>query len=191
MDTDTFLTTLYVMIDDFDQVSLPIEPPRPGPAASLSRSEVVTLALFGQWACFPSERAFYRYAQRHLRPAFPHLPARAQFNRLQRQHREAIVAFALHLAHGLLNPDDAYEALDSAAVPTRDAKRRGRGWLAGQADIGWSNRLGWYEGFHLLVAATSGGVITGFGFAAASTKDQPLAETFFATRQQSDPRLQS
>lgn len=191
MDTDTFLTTLYVMIDDFDQTQLHLEPPRPGPAASLSRSEVVTLALFGQWACFPSERAFYRYAWRHLRRAFPTLPTRAQFNRVPRQQRDAIVAFALHLAHGLLQPTDAYEALDSAAVPTRDAKRRGSGWLAGQADIGWSNRMGWYEGFHLLVAATPSGVITGFGFASASTKDQPLAETFFAMRHRPDPRLPS
>ena len=191
MNTDTFLTTLYVMIDDFDQTHLQTEPPRPGPPASLSRSEVVTLALFGQWACFTSERAFYRYALHHLHSAFPRLPARAQFNRLQRQHHRAIVAFGLHLAQGLLQPDDAYEALDSAAVPTRDAKRRGRGWLAGQADIGWSNRLGWYEGFHLLVAATPGGLITGFGFAAASTKDQPLADTFFAARKLPDPCLSS
>jgi len=191
MDTATCLTTLYVMIDDFDQAPWPTEPPRPGPSTSLSRSEVVTLALFGHWACFPSERAFYRSAQRHLRPAFPRLPTRAQFNRLQRQHRDAIVAFALHLAHGLLSPNDAYEALESAAVPTRAAKRRGTGWLAGQADIGWSNRLGWEEGFHLLVAATPGGLITGFGFAGASTKDQPLAETFFATRKAPHPRLPS
>lgn len=191
MDTDTFLTTLYVMIDDFDQAQVPPSPPHRGPAASLSRSEVVTLALFGQWACFSSERGFYRYARRHLRPAFPQLPARAQFNRLLRQHRDAIAAFALHLAKALLNPDDAYEALDSAAVPTRAAKRRGSGWLAGQADIGWSNRLGWYEGFHLLLAVTPDGVITGFGFAPASTKDQPLAETFFATRQHPTPRLPS
>jgi hypothetical protein len=191
MDTDTFLTTLYVMIDDFDQTLAPPEPPHRGPVASLSRSEVITLVLFGQWACFPSERAFYRYALRHLRPAFPRLPARTQFNRLQRQHREAIVAFGLHLAQRLIQPDDAYEALDSTAVPTRDAKRRGRGWLAGQATIGWSNRLGWYEGFDLLVAATPRGVITGFGFASASTKDQPLAETFFATRKQPDSRLSS
>ena len=44
------------------------------------------------------------------------------------------------------------EALDSAAVPPRDAKRRGTGWLPGLADIGWSHRLGWYEGFHRLIA---------------------------------------
>jgi DDE family transposase len=74
------------------------------------------------------------------------------------------------------------EALDSSGIPTRDAKRRGTGWLAGQADIGWSNRIGWYEGFHLCCAINPQGVITGFGFASASTHDQRLAETFFAAR---------
>ena len=35
------------------------------------------------------------------------------------------------------------------------------------------------------------GVITGFGFGAAATPDQPLAETFFAARHQPHPRLLS
>jgi hypothetical protein len=35
--------------------------------------------------------------------------------------------------------------------------------------------MGWYEGFRLLVAVNPTGVITGFGLAGASTKDQPLA----------------
>lgn len=72
---------------------------RLGPAASLSCSEVVTLAMFGQWVRFPSERGFYRYAQCHLRAAFPTLPERTQFNRLQRQQREVIVAFSLYLVN--------------------------------------------------------------------------------------------
>jgi hypothetical protein len=42
MDTDTFLTTLYVMADDFCKYRLPPERV-PGPRGSLSRSEVVTL----------------------------------------------------------------------------------------------------------------------------------------------------
>jgi hypothetical protein len=46
--------------------------------------------------------------------------------------------------------------------------------------VGWSNSLGWYEGFCLLISVNPEGVITGFGFAPASTKDQPLAETFFS-----------
>ena len=138
-----------------------------------------------------AERAFYRYALSHLRASFPTLPDREQCNRLQRQHREVIVAFSLYLVDHMQAQRCLYEALDSSGIPTRDAKRRGTGWLAGQADIGWSNRLGWYEGLHVLTSITPIGVITGFGFAAASCNDHPLAETFFAVRQQPTPRLPS
>jgi hypothetical protein len=131
--------------------------------------------MFGQWQRFGSERGFYRYAQRHLRAAFPSLPTREQFNRHVRQHHAALVAFFLQLVRRLAAQRCVYEALDSSGVPTRDAKRRGAGWLPGLADIGWSNRLGWYEGFHVLLAVTPWGMITGFGFGPASTKDQPLA----------------
>jgi hypothetical protein len=190
VDVDTFLTTLYVMVDDFCMLALP-PALHPGPQAALSRSEVVTLALFGQWQGFGSERGFYRYAQRHLRAAFPALPAREQYNRQVRQQHAALVAFFLYLVRLLGAQRCAYEALDSSGVPTRDAKRRGAGWLPGLADIGWSNRLGWYEGVHLLLAVNPLGVITGFGCRAASTKDQPLAETFFALRRQPHPRVAS
>src|ERR671914_2048207 len=163
VDVDTFLTTLYVMVDDFCKTSLPPEP-HPGPQAALSRSEVVTLAIFGQWQGFGSERGFYRYAQRHLRAAFPQLPTREQFNRQVRQQHAALVAFCLHLVRLLAAQRCAYEALDSSGVPTRDAKRRGARWLPGLADIGWSNRLGWDEGFHVLVAGKPRGLITRVGF---------------------------
>ena len=188
VDVDTFLTTLYVTVDDFCKTSLPPET-HPGPEAALSRSETVTLAIFGQWQGFGSERGFYRYAQRHLRPAFPQLPTREQFNRQVRQHYAALVACFLYLGRLLAAQHCLYEALDSSGMPTRDAKRRGAGWLPGLADIGWSNRLGWYEGFHLLLAVTPVGVITGFGFGPASTKAQPLAATFFALRRQPPPGL--
>src|SRR2546421_3117697 len=191
MDQDTFLTTLYVMIDDFCQSPGFAEKHRPGPAASLSCSEVVTLAVFGQWAQFPSERAFYRYALRHLRAAFPTLPNREQFNRLQRQQRDVIVAFSLSLVDQMQAQSCLYEALDNSGIPTRDAKRRGTGWLAGQADIGWSNRIGWDEGLHLLTSITPPGVITRFGFAAGSCNDHRPAETFFAVRKLPSPRLPS
>src|SRR5215470_20121457 len=105
VDIETFLTTLYVMSDDFCKWHLPAEALHPGPQASLSRSEVITLALFGQWVQFPSERAFYRYAHHHLHEAFPQLPDRSQFNRLQREHRDAITAFALFLVQ-LLHAQD-------------------------------------------------------------------------------------
>jgi len=190
VDVDTFLLVLYVVTDDFCKAHLPPET-RPGPAAALSRSEVMALAVFGQWGVFGSERGFYRYARRRLRTAFPTLPDRSQFNRLARAHRAAVAAFFLHLAERLDAAAAPYEALDGSAVPTRNAKRRGTGWLAGQATIGWSNSLGWYEGVLLLLAVTPDGVLTGFGVGPASARDHQLADTFFAARRAPTPRLPS
>ena len=143
---------------------------------------LLPLAIFARWSRFGSERDFYRYAETNLRSAFPTLPSRPQFNRLLRSYTELIEDFFLHLAALLQARKCPYEALDTSAMPTRDCKRRGHGWMAGQADIGWSNSLGWYEGFSLLTAVDSTGVITGFCFGSASTSDQQMAETFFAVR---------
>jgi hypothetical protein len=78
VDVDTFLTTLYVMVDDFCQSRPRNNERHPGPHASLSESEVVTLAIFARWSRFSSERDFYRYASTSLRDAFPTLPDRSQ-----------------------------------------------------------------------------------------------------------------
>ncbi len=188
LDVDTFLTTLYVMVDDLCQLHR-IERSRPGPDPSLCVSEVISLAIFARWSRFASERDFYRYAEAHLRGAFPTLPDRSQFNRLVRSYADGVEKIAVKLGQMIEASEPPYQALDSSAMPVRDAKRRGHGWLAGQADIGWSNSIGWYEGFSLLAAIEPSGVITGFCFGSASTADQPLAETFFAVRATPNPRL--
>lgn len=188
VDVDTFLTGLYVMVDDFCKSEVADER-RPGAPASLTRSEAVTLAIFSQWTRFESERGFYRYADRHLRAAFPRLPHRSQFNRLLRRHQAAIEAVCLHLSERLQARQCAYEVLDSAGVAVRDLKRRGRGWLVGQASVGYCGRLGWFEGFQVLLAVNPQGVITGFGAAPANTREIGLADTFLAARQQRPPRL--
>ena len=188
VDADTFLTALYVLADDFCKSQLPAGKP-PGPKPSLTGSEVITLVIFSQWARFRSQRDFYRYVVSRLRPAFPTLPRRSQFNRLTRRSYGILAAFFRHLADLLQGQLCIYEALDSSGVPTRSAKPRGAGWLPGQADIGWSNRLGWYEGFHLLLSLNPEGVISGFSFAPASVKDQTRAEDFFAFRHTPHPRL--
>jgi len=180
MDMDTFVTTVYVMADDYCK-SLKRRPP-PGAVPSLSLSEVVALAVVGQWGQFTSERAFYRYAARRLRQAFPDLPDRAQFNRLVRAATPWLTGFSHSLVAQLQARQCTYEALDTLGCATRNAQRRGNGWLAGEANIGYCNRLGWYEGLHVMTSVTPKGVITGFGCAPASTKEQPYAETFLAAR---------
>ena len=121
LDVDTFLTALYVMVDDFCH-SRPQKERPCGPDASLSPSEVVTLAIFCRWSRFSSERDFYRYATAHLHDAFPTLPDRSQFNRLVRSEVRLIEEIALHLATATGAQNSPYQALDSSAMPVRDSK---------------------------------------------------------------------
>jgi hypothetical protein len=161
VDPDTFLTTWSVRVDECCPSPLP-PAIHPGPRASLSRREVVTLGLFGQWAGFRGERACDRYAHQYLRTAFPTRPPRSPLKRLRRRHHAAIVACFLPLGDRLAGRQGPYEALDSSAVPTREAKRRG--------------------------AVRPRGVITAVGFGAASAQDQALAAPVLARRQQPHPR---
>jgi hypothetical protein len=182
MDLDTFLTTVYVMTDDYVQAAGLTWMGAAGPIPRLSVSEVLTLGLLSRWRLFDSERDFYRYVRRHWQGAFPGLPDRTEFNRLLRASLGALCRFGQYLVARAQPLAPAYEALDTMSCATRHVKRRGNGWLAGEANIGSSNRLGWYEGLNVITSVTPQGVITGFGCAPASTKEQQYAETFLAAR---------
>ena len=116
LDVDTFLTALYVIVDELRQFHQ-TERSRPGPDASLCGSEVITLSIFGRWSRFASERDFYRYAETHLRGAFPTLPDRSQFNRLVRFYAQDIEEIAVKLGEMLEGEAHPYQALDSSAMP--------------------------------------------------------------------------
>jgi hypothetical protein len=182
MDPDTFVTWLYVAVDDYCKRHLPAERVRRGRHRSLARSEIITLALFGQWAHFRSEGAFYLAVRRHLSSAFPTLPDRTQLNRLIRSQAQTIAQVAIGLGQQVPGPPPAYEGMDGVAARVRDYKRRGAGWMPEDVAIGKSNRLGWYEGFTVLTVVSPAGVITGFGFAPANTNERWLAETLLAVR---------
>ena len=197
VDTDTFLTELYVMADDFCKSQLP-DRAAPGPKPSLTNSEVITLLVFSQWARFRSERDFYRYAQSRLRPAFPTLPRRSQFNRLARNCYGLLAAFSRHLADSLQGQHCLYEALDSSAVPTRCVKRRGAALRQAQE----APRTGghWLEQPPGLVPRLPPVAFrnprgdhhrpsAGSGFGRASAADRALAGDFFAFRHTPHPRL--
>ena len=189
MDQDTFLTTVYVMADDYCKAQQIAWSVRAGPNPGLSIGEVLTLSLMSRWARFSSDREFYGYAERHWRPAFPALPERSQFNRLLRAAGPWLAGLSHFLVAHMGSRACAYEALDTMGCATRNVHRRGRGWLAGEANRGFSNRLGWYDGLNVITSVTPDGVITGFGCAPASTKEQPYAETFLAARAQRQPAL--
>ena len=188
LNTDAFVTALYVMVDDFCKEHLPKDL-HCGPRAGLDRSEIISLAIFGEWGRFSSESDFYRFADEQLRGAFPHLPSRSRYNRLARRYDAATARFGLYLSSLMQAEQAALQAIDCTAVPMRDYRRRGNSWLLGDVSIGKSSRLGWFEGFRLLIAVDTAGVITGYCFSDAATNDRHLAEALFALRREPSPRV--
>ena len=81
LDLDSFLVSLYVLVDDWWKLEHSSEPPRAGRPALLTDPEVITLAILAQWPRFRSERDFWRFAHAHLRPYFPNLCSQSQLNR--------------------------------------------------------------------------------------------------------------
>jgi hypothetical protein len=72
MDLDSFLVSLYVLVEDWWHEHHPSSARRkPGPPALLTHPEVITLAILPQWPRFRSERDFWRFASAHLRAYFP------------------------------------------------------------------------------------------------------------------------
>jgi hypothetical protein len=192
---DTFLIALYVQIDDFCKQNPPAFSEQTlwacGRKRALSRSEVATLSIFGQWYRFRSERDFWRFCKERLLGLFPDLPDRSEFVRAQQRFEPTVVAFGLDLAQLLGAEHAPYEVIDRCGVATRMCGRRGRDWLGGFANKGLCGRLGFFYGFQLMVSATDEGVISGFGFAPGSTKDQPMAESLFVARYGDGPKLHS
>lgn len=190
MDLDTFATYVYVIVDDSCKDLFGPER-HPGPSGRLSRSEVLSLALIEQWGDFAHERAFWEVVDLHLRPAFPALVDRTDFNRQVRGYQRELATLALALGRSIQTPGPAYQVLDSVAVAVRNAKRRGASWFDGQAGLGWSNRLGWFFGFRVLTVCTPAGIVTGYGVAPGNANDRVLAETLLAARVEPHPRLPS
>ena len=81
IDLNTFLVTLYTIVDDlYQQHFAQFKPHRPGQHPQMSDSEVLTLALCAQWHG-TSERAFLRFASQYWRAYFPRLLSQSATNR--------------------------------------------------------------------------------------------------------------
>lgn len=119
MDLETFLTSLYVVIDEWWKRLHPRPLQRAGRPPSLSEPEVLTLAILAQWPRWISERDFWRFADAHLRGYFPNLLSQSHLNRRIRALEPEIRALQRNLAESLVESSEVYHALDSEFV--RDA----------------------------------------------------------------------
>ena len=86
-DLDTFVTALYVTIDDALRMRPELRQRRPsiGLAPKLSDAELLTLAVLQALLGFTSETRFLRHAEVHLRSWFPYIPHQSGYNKRLRK----------------------------------------------------------------------------------------------------------
>jgi hypothetical protein len=187
LELDTFLTTVYCVVDDLWQAEFARHKPvRPGPRPELADSEVLTLMLLAQWHPRRSERAFVRYAARHWRGYFPRLLSQSAFNRRARDLGGVLGQLGPALARRVeqIGGPGAYEVLDGVPVPLMRRCRGERHRLFGEEaglGCGGSDRE-WYYGVQLLASGSPHGVLTGWLVGPANTEERWVAEAFFRWR---------
>jgi hypothetical protein len=182
MDLDSFLVSLYVLVDDWWHERHPYSPRKPGRPALLSDPEVLTLAIFAQWPRFRSERDFWRFASAHLRPYFPKLCTQGQFNRRVRALELELRALQRDFAGDLSEPSAVYRVLDTTLVPAMVRVRASRkGLFCGQASFGRSaSKTEWIYGFKVALVVDPKGVVSAFGLAPAASDERPIGEALIA-----------
>ena len=184
MDLDSFLVSLYVLIDDWWQERHPPTIRKPGRPALLVDSEVLTLAILAQWPRFRSERDFWRFASSHLRPYFPTLCSQSQLNRRIRALEPELRLLQQDLARGLLcESSTVYHVMDTTLIPAIVRVRACRkGLFCGQASFGrCRSKTEWVYGFKVALVVDPNGVITAFGLAPANTDERPIGEALIAS----------
>jgi Transposase DDE domain len=183
MDLDSFLVSLYVLVDDWWQER---HPPavrkKPGRPALLAESEVLTLAILAQWPRFRSERDFWRFASSQLRGYFPNLCSQSQFNRRVRALAPELRVLQNDVARTLTDPAGVYRIMDTTLIPAMVRVRAcRRGLFAGQATFGrCRSKTEWVYGFKVALVVDPEGVVTAFGLAPANCDERPIGDALIA-----------
>jgi hypothetical protein len=189
LDLDTFLVTVYCVIDDlYHETFAAHKPGRPGAEPEMSDSEVLTVVVLTQWQPSRSESAFLGYVRQHWRAYFPRVLSQSAFNRRARDLMGVLCALGPVISQRLdqaLGSAPPYEVLDTVPVPLMRRCRGDRHHLFGlEAALGQGGSdQDWYYGVALLGAITSRGLIAGFVLGPANTQERWLAEALLRWRQ--------
>jgi len=186
MDLETFFTTVYVLVDDWYKDEMANRKAGVGAPPRMSDSEVLTLALVGQWRVgvpWQSERGLVRYIHAHGRSMFPTMLQYSAFNQRVRYLFGMLVSLQQAVATWLGQAQELYECVDSLPLPAGSLGQynREKGHWLYTARIG-RGPSGWFWGDRWLVSVTPSGIITGWLVGAADINDRWLMEAFVSAR---------
>jgi hypothetical protein len=182
---ETFLTALYVIVDDLSQSHMRLQLPAwGGPPALMSDSEVLCLGLAAQWRSgvpWKSERGILRDGRQQLRHLFPSVRTQRAFHcRLRRLWGAFMLiqdAMAGQLAQG------ASDVMDGFPLPMAPGARSfNPGWLADIARRGTGGHDRYFYGVRMRMVLKQNGGATGGALAAGHGQERWVAAWLFSTR---------
>jgi hypothetical protein len=186
LDLETFLTALYVIVDDLYQSHVqPHMPLKGGPQAEMSDSEVLCLGLAAQWRSgvpWKTERGLLRYVRKPLGYLFPHVLSQSAFNRRLRRLWGAFIMMQNTVAAQFEQAQDI-AVMDGFPIPVaRGARSFHPGWLARIARIGKGGNDRYFYGVRMVMLVSQSGVATGWALAAGNVQERWVAELLFSIR---------
>src|SRR5271154_3830079 len=173
---DTFVTALYVKIDDELAInpSLRIWRPRVGIAPKLSDAAILTMAVLQGLLGFTSETRFLRYAGEHLGSLFPLVPHQSGYNKRLRKAQRQRGSLIRTLARDTDLWDDDPWFIDSTPVEcgrSRPTTRRSE--LAGFAGYGYcASHSRYFWGLRLHLLCTLAGLPIGYALTGAKADER-------------------
>lgn len=189
MDLETFFTIVYVLVDNWYKEHVAChKSKRPGPKPKMSDSEVLTVALVGQWRIgvpWQSERGLVRYMQAHGKGMFPAMLERSQFNARVRDLWGVFIQLQQDIASWLEGADDVYVCVDSEPIPAfsnGQALHEKTHWLWESTKGRGGTTGGFFVGDHLLAVVARSGAVTGWLLGSANVQDRWLLEALLSAR---------
>jgi hypothetical protein len=195
MDLDTFLTTLYVHVDDWYKAEgAALVARRQAGRLRMSDSEVLTLAILEQWEAgtpWCSERGLVRYVQAHGRSWFPSMLKVSAYNWRVRQLCTALAALQRWFARRLGSASACYEIMDGFPLPVcslSQVQRDKQHWLGQVSSRGHGGTQGgWFYGQRWWMSVTPQGAIGDWLVAAAHIGERWVLDTLLAVRSRVEP----
>jgi hypothetical protein len=177
-DFDDFCLWMYVVIDEIWERLAPLFT-RPGPAPVCSDSDLITMAIVGQWRGWDVETELV--SQWHeRRDLFPDVPERSRFNRRLRNLMPAINLIRQAVVHLLDIAQDRQCTIDSVPIPVVQfhlVPRASREWAMHGATFGRVvTKKQMIFGYKLHLLMTLNGVILDFVLAPAHVSDLTVGE---------------
>jgi Transposase DDE domain len=184
MDLDSFLVSLYVLVDDWWRERHPpsVVPNKPGRPCCANRKSSPSPSFPDG----PASEARGTSGASLLRTCALTLPyvlcTQGQLNRRIRALQPELRELQRDFAEDLAQPSAVYRVMDTTLVPAMVRVRASRkGLFLGQASLGRSaSKTEWVYGFKAALVVDPNGVVSAFGLAPAASEERPIGEALLA-----------